>query len=263
MVKYNKENSIKYSPDLINQALNEFRNSTYSLQQISDKYKIKKSCLTYHCYQVNKNKNENENEDAKLMKKALSEYDTGKMTQIEICKKYNIKYSNFKYSHRRQKFLKTKQIENNNISKTEHIKLDEQEKPKKVDCVENNNISKTEYIKLDEQEKPKKVDCVKRKNISKIIKNKVWNLHIGKDKGIGKCYVCEDTEIDSKHFECGHVLAVKDGGTNHITNLRPICSECNKCMGTMNLEDYKIYIQSLTKKNDPDPDNDVDRKQIL
>lgn len=84
-----------------------------------------------------------------------------------------------------------------------------------------------------------------RVSIPKPIKNKCWDLYIGKDKGIGKCFVCNENEISSKHYECGHVLAVANGGDNNVTNLRPICSECNKSMGTMNLDDYKAYIEKM------------------
>lgn len=78
----------------------------------------------------------------------------------------------------------------------------------------------------------------KRKYIPKCLKILVWNKNIGKEKGIGKCYVCE-SEIDSKDFECGHIISVKDGGENILDNLLPICSSCNKSMGTKNLHEFK------------------------
>lgn len=51
----------------------------------------------------------------------------------------------------------------------------------------------------------------KRKGIPKVIKDKSWDLYIGREKGIGKCYCCED-EIDSKNFEAGHIISVAEGG---------------------------------------------------
>jgi len=33
-------------------------------------------------------------------------------------------------------------------------------------------------------------------------------------------------------FHTGHIVAVADGGSNHIDNLEPICSSCNYSMGT-------------------------------
>lgn len=77
-----------------------------------------------------------------------------------------------------------------------------------------------------------------RKSIPKSLKCLVWNKYIGKELGIGYCYVCKE-EIDSKQFECGHIQSVKDGGINHIDNLLPICGSCNKSMGTQNLNAFK------------------------
>lgn len=78
----------------------------------------------------------------------------------------------------------------------------------------------------------------KRKYIPKCLKILVWNKNIGKEQGIGKCYVCE-SEIDSKDFECGHIISVKEGGENILDNLLPICSSCNKSMATKNLHEFK------------------------
>ena len=46
-----------------------------------------------------------------------------------------------------------------------------------------------------------------RKAIPKPIRNAVWDLYIGKEKGVGSCFVCGN-EINSKSFECGHVISV-------------------------------------------------------
>lgn len=77
-----------------------------------------------------------------------------------------------------------------------------------------------------------------RKSIPKTLKNKVWDHYIGKEKGIGNCFCCQK-EIDSKNFECGHVVAVADGGKNTLENMRPICGVCNKSMGTENMFQFK------------------------
>lgn len=61
---------------------------------------------------------------------------------------------------------------------------------------------------------------------------------------LGNCYVC-NKEIDSKHFECGHVVARKKGGEDKLDNLRPICEECNKSMGTQNLQEFKNYFLGM------------------
>ena len=77
-----------------------------------------------------------------------------------------------------------------------------------------------------------------RKSIPKSLKNKVWDYYIGQAKGLAPCYCCGQN-MDSKNFECGHVLAVKRGGKNELSNMRPICSCCNKSMGTQDLEEFR------------------------
>jgi 5-methylcytosine-specific restriction endonuclease McrA len=78
----------------------------------------------------------------------------------------------------------------------------------------------------------------KKKHIPKILRNLVWDTYIGKIHGIGLCYVCS-REIDSKDFECGHVLAESKGGETCIQNLRPVCSCCNKSMGSTHMDTFK------------------------
>jgi hypothetical protein len=75
-------------------------------------------------------------------------------------------------------------------------------------------------------------------NIPKTIRAMVWNTYIGEEKGTGNCFIC-GSKIDSKHFECGHVIAKSKGGENSIDNLRCICSLCNKSVGSINMNDFK------------------------
>ena len=76
------------------------------------------------------------------------------------------------------------------------------------------------------------------KNIPKTIKSLVWDKYVGKEKGVGSCYVCKK-EVDSKHFELGHIQAKAKGGTDEVDNLRPVCSLCNKSIGTKNMDEFK------------------------
>lgn len=92
--------------------------------------------------------------------------------------------------------------------------------------------------KVKNETKSKSKRKTKRK-IPKLIRNQVWDRWIGKKNGVGLCYACRYNEIRSTHFECGHVVAEANGGTETTDNLRPVCSECNKSMGTKNLEEYK------------------------
>lgn len=86
----------------------------------------------------------------------------------------------------------------------------------------------------------------KRKSIPKAIKNKCWDVNIGKEKGVGKCCVCM-TEINAKHFEAGHIISIKNGGQNNVSNLKPVCEECNKYMGSKNMDEYIKEIDALMK----------------
>lgn len=83
-------------------------------------------------------------------------------------------------------------------------------------------------------ESPKKH---KRKTIPSSLRNAVWTAYNGKVYE-SKCYVGCGSIIDVTTFECGHVKAHAKGGDINIENLRPICSNCNKSMGTMNMEEY-------------------------
>jgi hypothetical protein len=76
-----------------------------------------------------------------------------------------------------------------------------------------------------------------RKTIPKKLRNEVWEKYNGRVFD-GKCYCCNDT-IDVNHWECGHVKSVACGGTNCIDNLRPVCSDCNRSMGIMHMDEYK------------------------
>ena len=92
-------------------------------------------------------------------------------------------------------------------------------------------------------EKPKN----SRVSIPKAVKDTIWDQSFGKEAGIGKCYCCTG-EINSKKFDCGHIISVANSGTNNIDNLKPICSTCNKSMGTANMEEFKMdYFSKMEK----------------
>jgi hypothetical protein len=76
----------------------------------------------------------------------------------------------------------------------------------------------------------------KKVKIPATLRNSVWNLYIGNDIKSGTCFCCGTEKISTANFECGHIKSEKDGGEITITNLRPVCSLCNKSMGTQNME---------------------------
>lgn len=94
--------------------------------------------------------------------------------------------------------------------------------------------TRQKYKKLEQQANPKP----KRITIPKTVKDNLWDNTFSSNAGEGNCYVCSTT-INSKKFDCGHIIAVANGGSNDINNLKPICSTCNKSMGTKNLEEFK------------------------
>jgi hypothetical protein len=83
----------------------------------------------------------------------------------------------------------------------------------------------------------------KRKKIPAGVKLALWE-HYFPDKTTGRCYVCQKAVIHVRAFDAAHVKAVANGGTDHISNLRPCCGNCNQSIGTMDLEEYlRTYLQ--------------------
>ncbi len=77
----------------------------------------------------------------------------------------------------------------------------------------------------------------KRKSIPKSVKNKLWHRFFG-GRFKGECPICSNS-IQRDNFEAGHIIAVAEGGDNNIDNLKPLCKNCNRSMGSENLEDFK------------------------
>jgi len=98
-------------------------------------------------------------------------------------------------------------------------------------------ISKPKKRKINNSsnKRPKKI---KRKTIPQPLRRQVWETYNGYKYNV-KCYCCKHNNINPFQFECGHVVADAKGGSINVNNLRPICSSCNKSMGTNNLYDFK------------------------
>ena len=80
-----------------------------------------------------------------------------------------------------------------------------------------------------------------RKTIPYELKKKVWNKYNNNEMN-GKCYVC-DKKIDFRDMECGHIVAHALGGEITFNNLQPTCKTCNRDMGVMNLNEYKLLFK--------------------
>ncbi len=77
----------------------------------------------------------------------------------------------------------------------------------------------------------------KRKNIPSAVRNTLWMNTYG-DSIKGNCTVCE-RRITICNFHASHIISVDHGGSDHISNLVPACSDCNQSMQSENLEEFK------------------------
>ena len=77
-----------------------------------------------------------------------------------------------------------------------------------------------------------------RTSISRNLREIIWNRYIGEDIIKHRCCCCKIRYIRNTDFHAGHIIAQSKGGKDTIENLRPICSQCNLGMGTINMIDY-------------------------
>ena len=96
--------------------------------------------------------------------------------------------------------------------------------------------------------KPNPVRKTKAK-IPSAVRKIVWNTYIGKDIIKGKCLCCNAEELTGTNFECGHVKSEKNGGEITIDNLRPICSNCNKSIGSKDIDEFMTRYKIKQPKN--------------
>jgi 5-methylcytosine-specific restriction endonuclease McrA len=78
----------------------------------------------------------------------------------------------------------------------------------------------------------------KKKAIPATVKRLVWNTNIGEMIGKSKCLCCKSTDITQMSFNCGHIVAEANGGDTIVSNLKPICQNCNSSMGTKNMDEF-------------------------
>ena len=92
---------------------------------------------------------------------------------------------------------------------------------------------------IDNEIGSKEVTTVRKKNkMNKQMRARCWTKYVGEDVARTKCLCCNEQTITTFTFECGHVVAHAKGGSNDISNLRPICRDCNNGMGTENMKEY-------------------------
>jgi hypothetical protein len=79
-------------------------------------------------------------------------------------------------------------------------------------------------------------DAQKRSSLPKAIRMATWNFWFP-NQSSANCFICK-SHIDINYFECGHIVSRHNGGTDNVSNLRPICSLCNKSMGKENMNEF-------------------------
>lgn len=112
------------------------------------------------------------------------------------------------------------------------------------------SITKIEPISSPSSSKPIAiVDEYKKSNISEKTRQEDWATYsqiyeqeIGRVFGEIMCPICRINPlrngIRNANWECGHILAEKKDGETDILNLRPICTSCNRKMGTKHMAEY-------------------------
>lgn len=75
--------------------------------------------------------------------------------------------------------------------------------------------------------------------IPKRLKTAVWDNYYGPDKASGICPCCKKTTIRQIEFHCGHKIAEANGGLTTLSNLIPLCAQCNLSMGRKNFSDFE------------------------
>jgi hypothetical protein len=110
---------------------------------------------------------------------------------------------------------------------------------------EKNTVEQTEPSAEPEKKADEDMNTVSRNSssvnkstISSTMKRLVWNINIGEEVGKSKCTCCKTTDITQMSFHCGHVIANAKGGETIVSNLKPICQNCNSSMRTQNMNDF-------------------------
>ena len=169
-----------------------------------------------------------------------------KYTLNELCKQYKSFKLFEKYTPKQ--LLKTLEDENNKLyrtyyhdyynNKTRYYAEDVKVLDKKIIFLLKNN----NFLNHWQNTEPfiHKLKQVK-KNIPKLKRDRCW-INRYNDSLHEKCPIPACSNIldkcDSKTWQAGHITSESNGGSCDITNLRPICPECNQSMGKTNWNDY-------------------------
>ena len=173
--------------------------------------------------------------DEEVVKKSLKKTIEPKKIIIEEPKKKELTAYNAFFKEQSLLIKDNSEIKN----KMEYIaKLWNENKDVKEEVIKkpSKNIIEKEEEKVQVKDEINK--SVKKHTISATIKKLVWNMHIGEEIGKAKCVCCKSSYISQMSFHCGHIIAESKGGEMIVSNLRPICQNCNSSMGNKNMEEF-------------------------
>jgi 5-methylcytosine-specific restriction endonuclease McrA len=173
--------------------------------------------------------------DEEVVKKSLKKTIEPKKIIIEEPKKKELTAYNAFFKEQSLLIKDNSEIKN----KMEYIaKLWNENKDVKEEVIKkpSKNIIEKEEEKVKVKDEINK--SVKKHTISATIKKLVWNMHIGEEIGKAKCVCCKSSYISQMSFHCGHIIAESKGGEMIVSNLRPICQNCNSSMGNKNMEEF-------------------------
>lgn len=95
-----------------------------------------------------------------------------------------------------------------------------------------------------------------RQPISSKIRCQVWRTYFYTLDHA--CPLCNNI-ISLDKFDCSHMISFKNGGTDEISNLIPLCKKCNNKMSSTNLVEYCAK-HGLTQKYYPIQNNTIESK---
>ena len=104
-------------------------------------------------------------------------------------------------------------------------------------CFVTKNNNFVEFVK-DQTTIPRHAWKKGKKRITKGLKCKVWYNEF-KHETTGKCPIIHcNNDISKINFEAGHVISEINNGPTDESNLRPICRDCNRQMGSKNWNEF-------------------------
>jgi 5-methylcytosine-specific restriction endonuclease McrA len=160
---------------------------------------------------------------------------------------------------------KEKIVKKDDVKKVTAVKKDviKKESTAVKDSVKKESTAVKDSVKKDsvKSEDVKKKDVTKKKDgtaveggrvrkaVPKQIRNMVWEKYNGRSMD-GHCFCCRGV-IKLENWHVGHYISFKNGGTDEITNLRPLCVACNLSMSDTDMDIFMILYgmyQQPTKK---------------